>query len=105
MNCRHVRPELADFVNGKLDETVRKSVAAHLETCERCRAEAEEFRELFGLLKTPAVARPSDAYWASVLPRIHERIDRQSAIAAVARSCACARVRSPGACDAAARRR
>ncbi|MCQ4080213.1 zf-HC2 domain-containing protein [Streptomyces sp. RB6PN25] len=42
----HLGDRLAAFVDGELDNGTRERVAAHLATCEQCKAEADEQRRL-----------------------------------------------------------
>ena len=69
---------LPDFVNDKLNLDEQQIVAEHLSTCVECQQEVSALRSLMSSLKTESVHTPSSQYWSSVLPRIHERIERTS---------------------------
>lgn len=49
-NCDEIIELIPAFVLGALDADEAARVAAHITTCPRCRAEAESFREVVGLL-------------------------------------------------------
>ncbi|MBI1804639.1 MAG: zf-HC2 domain-containing protein [Ignavibacteriae bacterium] len=78
MTCKDARYELPDFVRRKPADESAVTVAAHLEQCTSCRSELEQFRSLLMDLETvkpPSLSHSVD--WASVLPRVHERIEKQ----------------------------
>jgi hypothetical protein len=50
MNCTEARPRLADHAAGLLPEAAAKALAAHLDACPACRAEAESLRGVCRLL-------------------------------------------------------
>lgn len=49
MNCEDARTQFVDYWRGTLDDA-NGEFHAHLATCERCRAEAEELKDLWGTL-------------------------------------------------------
>jgi hypothetical protein len=49
MNCEQARTQFVDYWRGTLDDPVGE-FRAHLDSCERCRAEAEELHDLWGTL-------------------------------------------------------
>ena len=68
---------LPDFVNNMLSGDELTMVNEHLATCSDCRREVEELKSLMSGLQHEITAAPSPQYWSSVLPRIHERIERK----------------------------
>ncbi len=67
----HVHELLSDYLDGQLAEETRQQVAAHLETCPRCRADYESLRQTVRLLQQLPM-RPvprSFAITASTPPR------------------------------------
>ena len=77
MKCAQVRIALPDYVRGKLAENERKTVAGHVDSCRDCSAECDDLRSLFSSLDAAGAWKPTEQYFASLLPRIHERIDRK----------------------------
>lgn len=49
MNCEDARTQFVDYWRGALEDPVGE-FRAHLASCERCRAEAEQLRDLWGTL-------------------------------------------------------
>ncbi len=61
MNCRRAMPKLSQYLDGDLPGRERAAIAAHLETCARCRAEAAALRRAEGALEAlAAVERAPD---------------------------------------------
>ncbi len=79
MKCVKRPYNLPEFARGKLSVGEATSVAAHLSTCDSCANESNELKALFAVLDRSIVAQPSDAYWSSFIPRLHERIGRSTA--------------------------
>lgn len=77
MNCRDIKYCLPDFVRGKSPEDEAPFITEHLTACESCSHEADELSAFVGDLSVRAVAVPADAYWLSVLPRLHERLEKR----------------------------
>ena len=51
MTCQQVRRNLLTWVEGEMDESQWLKLAQHLETCERCRAEAQQWQRLIATLR------------------------------------------------------
>lgn len=51
LGCRQVRRILQSFLDGELDERDVELVAAHLESCTRCRVEADTFSQVIDALR------------------------------------------------------
>ncbi len=78
MKHREIKYSLPDFVNNKLAGNEQQSVSEHLLACLDCKREGEELQSLMLELNKETVTAPSPQYWSSLLPRIHERIERKS---------------------------
>jgi anti-sigma factor RsiW len=76
MNCANIRILLPEYIAGSLDASSLGQVASHLESCARCRETAESLNAVLspGRLRGEPRGAPEAAYWAGLLPRIHERI-------------------------------
>ena len=70
MTCQQVRRNLLTWVEGEMDESQWLKLAQHIETCERCRAEAQQWQRLIATLR--AIAR-SDGI-PPVPPRLWHRL-------------------------------
>jgi hypothetical protein len=76
--CRMVMAELPDLIEGKLGEEASRLVQRHLEECSDCRKEEENVRAIYAALSSrPPFSLPPKSYWGTIVPRIHERIDRR----------------------------
>jgi hypothetical protein len=58
MNCEEARTQFVDYWRGSLEESGGE-FDAHLASCERCRAEAQELRDLWGTLGSMPDEDPS----------------------------------------------
>ncbi len=77
-NCRVVHDALPDAAAGLADDAVRLQVEKHLAVCATCRDDFALMRTaLDGLAQEKTVPDPGHAYWTTLLPRIHERIEQQ----------------------------
>lgn len=73
MNCSDVRERLDDWAEGMLGEEERAGIAAHLETCEACRAEAGALASLLAAAaELPREIRPPRDLWAGIDARLDE---------------------------------
>ena len=71
MNCEDVRERLDGWVEGALGEEERAAVAAHLETCDSCRAEARGLEALLAAAADlPREIRPPRNLWAGIDARL-----------------------------------
>jgi anti-sigma factor RsiW len=70
MNCDQVREDLGAWIDGELEPFEAKGMEAHLDACPACQGEAEEIRQLEGVLREQLLSpRPPDwdAYWGGVV--------------------------------------
>lgn len=75
--CEETRERLDEWVEGSLTEPDRREVAAHLESCESCRAEAAEVGELRSAAAgLPREIRPPRDLW----PAIDARLDADEVV-------------------------
>lgn len=79
MNCRTIQTELPDVLRGAADPETAALVRAHLAECLVCAGRAEAIAQLYAELGKEPEAAPPAAYWSSLVPRIHERIERRAA--------------------------
>jgi anti-sigma factor RsiW len=70
MNCNTVEKNSIAYLDGRLDPRHRREVEAHLAGCVACRARAQQFRELWGILDEAPALRPSPSFDAAVRMRI-----------------------------------
>jgi len=77
MNCKKFRYAIPDLIRGRLSDTEQTMVRGHLATCTLCQNEMEEFRSLFSEIEKEVSWKPSDNYLATILPRVHELLDRK----------------------------
>jgi len=66
--CYRTRRKLAAWVDGGLDATSARATVEHLERCDRCRADAEAYRRLKGLIQQATTMPEPD--WTGLWPGI-----------------------------------
>jgi predicted anti-sigma-YlaC factor YlaD len=67
MTCDDVRERLDVYLEGGLPHAERAAVAAHLETCAACRAEAHDWRDLFArTAELPRSIDPPRDLWPAI---------------------------------------
>lgn len=79
MRIEHIEFLLPDYLNKKLEESLRPGVELHLEQCASCRAELAELRKAFEELEAHQFSGPPDGYFTTVLPRVRERLEKKQA--------------------------
>ncbi len=76
MRCDNVAVNLPDYLLGKIEPNLRKSIEAHLALCERCRQELEGMREPLRILGEVGHEEYPDSFFqqlhASIMDRIAE---------------------------------
>lgn len=76
MRTNHVKSLLPDFLHGNVDESLRKSIESHLLECSDCGHEAEDLKNTLSALQEEAPEAVPSRYFATVVPRIRERLER-----------------------------
>lgn len=71
---RYYQLMLPDFVSGKLGESERRELEAHLSSCDECTRHKSEFSAIAAALREIRPDDPPSHYFSNVLPRIRERI-------------------------------
>ena len=77
MRCRDVQRQLPDYLRGHASGPAHADISGHLSVCHACRAEAQQLSSLFLEIDRANSWEPSDNYWASVLPRIHQHAGKK----------------------------
>ena len=70
MNCRQVETLLIGYLDGRARAAEHREVEAHLKACAACRARAEEFHRLRGVLDQLPAIEPSPSFDARLRARI-----------------------------------
>lgn len=70
MNCERMETRLIAYLDGRAPESERLEVEQHLASCAACRARAEDFRALWGVLDQAPMLEPSAAFDARLSQRI-----------------------------------
>ncbi len=69
MKCEDISRELVAYLDRRANSAERRAVEEHLGACEACRARAEDFRKLWGVLDQMPVIEPSAGFDARLRPR------------------------------------
>jgi len=67
MECKQIREELSAYIDGMLGESLLSQVEAHLSACPGCAAEAEELREVVGMVRSLGDIAPPGEFRAQVM--------------------------------------
>ena len=78
MHIEHVQYDLMDYVTNRLHAIDRTRVELHLQTCVQCQLEYKKFLTTVDDIKQSTVAKPTPAYYHTILPRVRERLASQS---------------------------
>ncbi len=78
MRCDDVLINLPDYILGKIEPNLRRSVEYHLDSCPKCRAELEEMKEPIRLLGEIEVEEYPVTFWQELHASIMERVSRPS---------------------------
>ena len=76
MQCDEVKTLLSGYLDGELDESQRKLVGQHLETCEVCRSEYEKLRKLVEVTSEMRFKEPAKEVWDNYWSRVYNRLER-----------------------------
>lgn len=85
MPTNHVEYLLPDYVNGKLEESLRRGVENHIAECPRCESQFADLRETLKLVSGAHRQPPAASYFSSVLPRIRVRLEEKTTMPVVGR--------------------
>ncbi len=78
MKCGDIQRVLPEYTEGALEEMAMDQVREHLRSCPACAGVARELDSIVLGARHLTQRKPAEAYWNSLLPRIHERIERRS---------------------------
>ena len=78
MNCSQIQYDLPDFLRGKLTDSEGSEVSQHVASCLQCGSEVDRLRIVMDEIEASVVIPPGNIYWGSLLPRIHDSIERGS---------------------------
>jgi anti-sigma factor RsiW len=70
MSCNRMENRILPYVDGRLKESERRGVEAHLAACAACRLRVNEFRAVTGLLDELPQIEPSAAFDMRVRARV-----------------------------------
>ncbi len=74
MKCREVQLMLPDFVLNKVMNGQLSKIQSHLRGCKECQRASDEMQKVMMGLSEVKYEQPSEQYFASILPRVHERV-------------------------------
>jgi len=70
MNCNEIKDMLSLYIDGELDEKEKKAVEEHVEVCESCRSELEQYQKIINMLQSLIEVEPPKGY----CKRLHEKL-------------------------------
>jgi anti-sigma factor RsiW len=72
MRCRKAEKWLLRSIDGRLDDTLRRELEAHIASCPACARAAAEYRDMFGLLRNRVSEEPLPRFWERLQPGLAE---------------------------------
>jgi anti-sigma factor RsiW len=78
MSCKRIEERILAYVDGRVKESERREMEAHLAECPACRLRVNEFRAVTGLLDELPQIEPSAAFDARVHARVAAEPVKQS---------------------------
>jgi anti-sigma factor RsiW len=78
MSCKRMEERIMPYVDGRVKESERREMEAHLAECAACRLRVNEFRAVTGLLDELPQIEPSAAFDARVHARVAAEPVKQS---------------------------
>jgi predicted anti-sigma-YlaC factor YlaD len=76
MTCQDYKDMMMAYLDEQLGEQDSRTFEMHLESCSRCRAELEEFRELKRLTDDVKLLEPEERIWQQYWSGVYNRIER-----------------------------
>jgi len=70
MNCNEIKDMLPLYIDGELEDTEKKLVEEHIEKCENCKKELEEYKKIIYMLQNMTEEEPPKGY----CKRLHEKL-------------------------------
>jgi anti-sigma factor RsiW len=75
VRTEHSKYDLMDYVTNRLSAQERKRVEEHLQECSICSIQYKELLAADAVLKQSHITAPSPVYYATILPRVRERLN------------------------------
>jgi predicted anti-sigma-YlaC factor YlaD len=76
VHIEHVEFQLPEYLDGTLAGSLREGIEEHLRHCSACRRTLEELQQTMAMLDRKRTSGPSEAYFATLLPRVRQRLER-----------------------------
>jgi hypothetical protein len=75
VRIEHIESLLPEYCKGTLADSLRPGVEEHLQHCSSCRIALMELEQTIQLLESREAAAPPSRYFATILPRVRERLE------------------------------
>src|SRR3990170_3416367 len=75
INIEEIKLQLPDYLMGRLNAQEAKTIEDAVKESDELKHLLEEMGGTLNFLSTVKLKKPEPQYWATILPRIHERID------------------------------
>lgn len=76
MMCEHHEELMMGYLDGELEEELKRVFEEHLAACPECASELEEFRRLKAITEGVTLVEPEDRVWQQYWDGIYNRIER-----------------------------
>ncbi len=80
MKCSDFSYYISEYIDNRLEATLKRKVEAHLEICKNCKREYHDLKELRALFTIKAYERPKPEYFENLKSVIKQRIIAQDVV-------------------------
>ncbi len=77
MECEDLEKLISGFIDDELPKDKKEALEKHLQVCNKCRADVEEFKKIDALLKVTSIPEPSEQYWREFEFELKEKINKR----------------------------
>ena len=76
MNCNEYKDLLTAYLDNELSDEQKAGLEKHLQTCQSCKVELDEFRKLISITDEITLMEPEDKLWESYWSGTYNRCER-----------------------------
>ncbi len=76
MTCQNYQDLMMGYLDDELSSEQRRTFEEHLESCEGCRSEFEQFKKLKRITDSVQLAEPEDEMWQKYWGGVYNRFER-----------------------------
>lgn len=77
MKCEDVESAMIDYLDNILEDTRRREIEKHLETCERCLDELKDFQHILDSVESSELEQPDESLRINFYHMLHGEVNKQ----------------------------